>query len=121
MGWSRTRLRWTSALALAAMALQLVLSFGHVHLESLAGRHPTAIVADATWASSFPVQNSDGDVDDYCAICAAIHLASTSFLPDAPRFQIPAASQAIEHFSYAVFIFVAPQRTLFRSRAPPLA
>ena len=34
MRWVRTNRRWSTWLALAAMALQLVLSCGHIHLES---------------------------------------------------------------------------------------
>ena len=110
-------------LGLAAMLLQLVLSFGHVHLDGIRGGPSAAVAADAKAPSSqpSPAQNPANDGDSYCPICAAIHLASTSFLPDAPVLPVPFTSQTVEHFSQFAFAFVAPQRTAFQSRAPPLA
>jgi hypothetical protein len=68
-----------------------------------------------------PAQHPSNDADDYCAICATMHLAASSFLPDAPQWPVPFVSQTIEHYRHVVFVFVAPQRTAFQSRAPPLA
>ncbi len=119
----RTNWLWSTWLALAAMALQIALSFGHIHLESLGTGSVVASVA-ASKASSWqqkPAQHPANEADDYCAICATIHLTSSSFLPDAPLLPVPFASRTIEHFSHFAFVFVAPQRTAFQSRAPPLA
>ena len=124
MRWiRRTNRRWSTWLALAAMALQLVLSFGHIHLEKLASG---SVIASATTSKApssqqNPTQRPANEADDFCAICATIHLASTSFLPDAPLLSVPFASRTIEHFSNFNFIFVSPQRPAFQSRAPPLA
>jgi hypothetical protein len=123
MGWVRTKRPWGTWLALAAMSLQLVLSFGHIHLEKLASTSAVASVATANAPSSpqGPAQHPANEADDYCAICAAVHLASSSFLPDAPLLPVPFASRTIEHFSYFNSTFVSPQRAAFQSRAPPLA
>jgi hypothetical protein len=123
MRWVRTKRRSASWLALAAMALQLILSFGHLHLDLAASHAQTATVAHSKTAvvPTTPAQHPATDSDDYCAICATIHLTSTTFLPDAPQLPVPFVSQALEHFSYAAFVFIAPQRTAFQSRAPPLA
>ena len=121
--WVRTNRRWSSWLALAAMALQLVLSFGHIHLERLAsGSVITEMTAfEASSAQQNPAQHPANEADDYCAICATIHLASSSFLPDAPLLPVPIASRTIEHFGNFNFILVSPRRAAFQSRAPPLA
>ena len=105
------------------MTLQLALSFGHIHLEKFANGSAIAGVAASKAPSSQqnPNQHPANEADDYCAICANIHLASMSFLPDAPLFPVPFASQTIEHFGYFIFIAVPPQRAAFQSRAPPLA
>jgi hypothetical protein len=105
------------------MALQLVLSFGHIHLEHLARGSITAsvVASDAPSSQQNPAQHPANDADDYCAICATIHLASSTFLPDAPLLPVPFASRTIEHFDYFDFIFVSRQRVAFRARAPPLA
>src|SRR5262245_9242430 len=110
MRWARTRQRCGSWLALAAMALQLVLSFGHVHLEKFGGgsAFPSVAVSKAPSSQQNPTQQPAKDAADFCAICATIHLASTSFLPDAPLLPVPFASQTIEHFGSLNFIFVSP-------------
>ena len=123
MRWVRTNRRCGGWLALAAVALQVVLSFGHVHLEMLQSkdRRPAGRgVQSAGFAAVF-AQHPANEADDYCAICAIIHIASTSFLPDAPLLPVPFVSRTVEHFSHFAFVFVAPQRTAFQSRAPPLA
>ena len=105
------------------MALQLVLSFGHIHLEKLATDSAIASIAAANAPSpqQSPSQHPAGEADDYCAICAAVHLTASSLLPDAPLLPVPFASQTIEHSGYFNFTFVSPQRAAFQSRAPPLA
>ncbi len=123
MHWVRTNRRHGSWLALAALALQVVLSFGHVHLEGIRGGPPAAVAVNAKAPGSqpSPAQHPANDADDYCAICATIHLASTSFLPDAPQLPVLLVAQTIEHFHHVAFVAVARQRTPFQSRAPPLA
>jgi hypothetical protein len=68
-----------------------------------------------------PAQHPFNDADDYCAICATIHLVSSLFLPDAPQLPVPFVSHTLEHFDYDTFVFIPPQRAAFQSRAPPLA
>lgn len=112
--------RLTSGLALCVLALQLALSFGHVHLDGIyrtkAGAAVTGFVAKA---QPQPAPQS-GDNDDYCAICASIYLATSSFVPQAPSLPVPFASQLVEHVDCATTAFVAPRRAPFQSRAPPL-
>jgi hypothetical protein len=105
------------------MALQLALSFGHLHLDRIAPA-PTAFAVAAATSSGYPsspAQHPANDADDYCAICAIIHLASTSFVPDAPALPVPFTAEPVRHFSSVAFIVTAPRRTAFQSRAPPLA
>ena len=122
MGWVRIKRPWGTWLALAAMSLQLVLSFGHIHLGKLATDSAIASVTAAKAPSpQRPSQHPANEADDYCAICAAVHLTSSSFLPDAPLLPVPFASRITEHFGSFNFTFVSPQRAAFQSRAPPLA
>jgi hypothetical protein len=116
----RTNRRSGSWLGLTALALQLVLSFGHVHLEGIRSGTPALLTPERLATQPSPAQHPTHDADDYCAICATIHLASTSFLPDPPQLPVPFVSQTVEHFHHLAFIFIAPQRTAFQSRAPPL-
>jgi hypothetical protein len=115
MRWFRSNGRCGSSLALAALALQFVLSFGHVHLDA-ATRSP---VAGAPGAPSLPDQQGGGD--DYCAVCATIQLAANAFVPQAPQLAVPLAAQTIEHVDRVAVILVAPRHAPFQPRAPPLA
>jgi hypothetical protein len=122
MNWLRNNRRCASTLAVAAMALQLVLSFGHIHLEKLASGSAIATVAasKAPTSQQNPAQHPANATDDFCAICATIHFVSSSLLPDAALLPVPFASRTIEHFGYFNFILTLPQRAAFRSRAPPI-
>jgi hypothetical protein len=122
MRWIHHR-RFGSCLALAALVLQLVLSFGHVHLDGVHRTHPAlAVSGSAAQASPLgaPHPGNDAD-DDYCAICATIFLAANSFLPPAPQLPVPFVSRPIEHFAPGAVDFIVPRRAPFQSRAPPLA
>ena len=123
MRWIRTDRRWSTWLALAAMALQLVLSFGLIHLKKLASGSVIASVttSEAPSSQQNPTQHPANDADDFCAICATIHLTASSFLPDAPLLPVPHASRTTEHFGHFTFVFISPQRAAFQSRAPPVA
>ena len=117
------RKRFAGWLALTAVALQLVLTFGHVHVD---GNHRASLAVNATGSGtqvsqSAPGQQPGNDADDYCAICATISVAANSFIPQAPQLPALFASRLIEHFDLVADAFFPPQRTFFQSRAPPLA
>ena len=124
MRWVRTNRRRGAWLALAAMVLQLAISFGHIHLEDFGGKRSDLASVAASKALSAP-QDPTGhpasDADDTCPICAVIHLASSSFLPDAPVLPVPFAFRRTEHFTHFTVVFISPRRAPFQSRAPPLA
>jgi hypothetical protein len=121
MRWLRTNRRFGSSLGLAALALQLVVSFGHIHLEGIGGGAPALSSAQPPTSQPSPVQHPANDTDDYCPICAVMHLASSSFLPDAPQLPLAFISQPIEYRDDVAFIFVTPRLAAFQARAPPLA
>src|SRR5262245_36804016 len=89
MGWFRSRSRWGSYFALLALAVQLVLSFGHVHLEGSIPGHASALFAvhPANAAAAAAVNPSGkhlpAQADDRCPICALIHLAG-ALVPTTP-------------------------------------
>jgi len=118
-------------LALAALALQITLAFGHLHLNGLhlrgvsdGSRGTTFAPYRATLAQPSPQapgQNSNDD-DDYCAICASIFLVSSSFTPGPPVLPVPVGFQRIEHSFDNAYGCTEPRRRLaFQSRAPPAA
>jgi hypothetical protein len=123
MRWLRCDRRIGSSLALVALAIQLALSFGHVHLDAVQSTDPAvaAISPGAHSAKSLLAQQPGQDGDDYCAICASIYLASNSFVPSAPLLPVPSVSHSVEHFDHGAAVFISPRRLAFQSRAPPLA
>ena len=94
MRWLRSRKRAGSYLALFALAFQLAVSFGHVHLEhvaplsagasALAGAPPSA---DRD-APSKPAGREDL-ADDCCPICTLIHLAGALVPAEMPSLPLP--------------------------------
>jgi len=128
MGFARRHRQSGSLLALAALALQIMLSFGHVHLDTLRVRgspapHAAVEAASAALASTDRSAPSPADdADDYCAICASIFLVSNLFAPDAPQLPAPGTLARIDSFvDVALVLLVEPPRPAFRSRAPPRA
>jgi hypothetical protein len=126
MGWVHGHKRHGALLALAALALQIVLSFGHVHLDGIRAanaRQTVAVTHQAAVAQASrqgPAQNPGAD-DDYCAICASIYLASTSMIAHAPALPVQLGFHRIEHSYTATRDIAAPRRFAFQSRAPPAA
>jgi hypothetical protein len=126
MGWVRSRRRRGALFALLALALQIAVSFGHVHFDgaaraashiALASPHKIALAQASPQA---PGQNP-GDDDDYCAICASIFLVSTSFVSEPPRLPVPGGFERIRHVISAARGIAVPRRFAFQSRAPPAA
>ena len=124
MGWVWLHRRHGALLALIALALQIVVAFGHVHLRGLAqNSHATSAAQRAVLAdtkSHAPAQ-IPADNDDYCAICASIFLASSAFAPAPPKLLVPTNFQRVGHCFNAARSLAESLRLAFRSRAPPVA
>jgi hypothetical protein len=104
-----------------ALALQLVLSFGHVHARDFAGI-PGSPVAQAQ--VTVP-HGPDGDAADqandiYCAICATVALSGTLVLPALPALLPPASSTDVSHWYRLAHRRDRFEHALFSARAPPL-
>ena len=89
--------RFGSSAALCALIIQLVLSFGHMHPDTHSG-HSAATAAQlqtSDASGTTPTDNHhDGDGDDFCAICAALNLTSSSVLPTISLLTAPIDSAA---------------------------
>ena len=121
MRWFRANKTFGSRLALFALAVQLVLAFGHIHREDIYGSARPAAAAVPDGSQPLPANHPAKHSDDYCAICATVSLLGNSFVAAAPTLPLPATSQAIEQVDRIAIIFVAPRRAAFQSRAPPVA
>jgi hypothetical protein len=115
----RQGLRW---LALFALAVQFVLSLGHIHLP---GGEVTGLVfaqPDQCPTQLQSCQPSHQDEDpDACPICLATALVGSSVIPQPPTLPSPdmlAGTIEPEHFAQSLpYAFTAK----FRARAPPRA
>jgi hypothetical protein len=80
MNWFRATIRPFAQLALFALAVQMVVSFGHMHrddlgLPLLATAHWAHFPSSATQAVAGPADRDQYPLsDDYCPICASIAL-----------------------------------------------
>jgi hypothetical protein len=124
MRWFRSRAKVTSWLALFALAAQLAVSFGHVHAE-----RPALPTAAAALQAGSPVSGDvpavpgtpDRLADDFCAICALIHLAGTLIAGAAPSLPAPATFSQTRFQLIVAIALTAPPHASFRARAPPIA
>ena len=146
MKWCRSNVRHGSRLALFALAIQLLLSFGHFHGSSAQARalvtnHPGLHDAVSFAATHFgasdgvlhedasrPVgfrtssdHESDGQPTDDCAICAVMALANAMVVATPAYLSGPQAFA----FSYlttdAEFVDLNSARVAFQPRAPPIS
>jgi hypothetical protein len=114
-------------LAFFALACQLVLAFGHIHLGKAGGYAEAWAVAanagdhSASLTSPSHHTNPAGLVDDFCAICASISLASTLVIPAPPAVAPPNPFVLDLSWSFAAVEPASFDHLLFNARAPPHA
>ena len=131
MSWFRSHARLGSCLALFALAFQLAVSFGHVHIHGNASHRSTLITDGAAVSAVSHVEQAKpapshpaGDrsqADEYCPICALIHLARALVPAEAPAVPLPGFFGQLQYEAAVAFELTVSQRTLFRARAPPTA
>jgi hypothetical protein len=119
MRWIRRNSRFGSGAAIFALAIQLVLSFGHIHLAGIQGS-PAVIASSSQLQPNIPDDDDRGTTwHHFCAICVALNLTSSSVLPTAALPATPVdhphkwvADLHPAQVSYRVHF-------LFQPRAPP--
>jgi hypothetical protein len=116
VGWFRSRAQWGSGLALFALLLGLVLSFGHLHLHELPGA-PLVAASDVP-RSDVPPAGHDGR-NHFCDICATLQALGTGQLSAPPVLVLPVARATSGPPIVASAVVALPPRLSFRSRAPP--
>jgi len=116
MRWFRGNERGTAWLALLALAVQLAVSFGHVHVPDVHAGLTAGIAAGA----STPADDPQHPGPDGCAVCAVIHLAGTLALPAPVVLATPAFARVAWPASPAAATRPT-HRDQFRARGPPQA
>jgi hypothetical protein len=145
MKWFRSKVRFGSRLALFALAIQFVLSFGHFHDSAHAASLPTDVerpalrhaggalahiyVVDRIFrADAFkpvrlkiPSGVPAGQRDEDCAICAVMALASALVDATPPCLVAgPLAAVFVYLDDDAAFVDPKAARVAFQARAPPI-
>jgi hypothetical protein len=140
MKWFRRRIKTGSRLALFALAVQFVLSFGHFHpiapvqaapavqtglsLLDLAyiGTSATPDLAVQVTGTAPPARHdNDRHPADHCAICTVISLASSMLFTAPPVLLLPEAVEILFRTTNAEFVHLKSAPAAFHSRAPPLS
>jgi hypothetical protein len=112
-------------LALLALAVQVILSFGHVHLNTFARASTPSAAAIGSGAvfpgGGAPSHNPDGSPDADCQICAVMQLASMSAASVPPALPLPTSFRSIRLQAPAELAASSSPHALFQARAPPAA
>jgi hypothetical protein len=135
MKWFRTNIRSGARLALFALFVQFVLSFGHFH--AFATPSPAKATQSAPSAASDAdagkraadqqaqtkqgpgKQDHDQQLPDACAICAVMAMASTVLFAAPPILLLPEAIELLYRTTDAEFIHLKSAGVAFQPRAPP--
>jgi hypothetical protein len=122
MGWFRANRRIGGGLALIALVIHLVLSFGHLHVVT--SKSAVAALASAEQAVSIPHAPAEPlthpGIADSCAICANIHLAA-SLLVAWSAWLLPLQAEQELPGSIGPTNRPASLGTAVQARAPPIA
>jgi len=143
MKWFRSNIRRGSRLALFALAVQFVLSFGHFHASSAQAASALArqlvlhdaaggaahavnwtLRADALRAAPLKTSSDDapdGRLTDDCAICAVLALAGTMTIVTPPYLLGPQAVAFAHLITDAASVDLNSAGVAFQPRAPPVS
>jgi DUF2946 family protein len=139
MKWFRSNIKHGSRLALLALAIQFVLSFGHFHgvaaqaAPALQSGHAQSdpsytggllapdAVSQAGQQQPASDRDSDGHPNDGCAICAVMALANAVLFATPPVLLLPQAVEFLYLTTDAEFVHLNSARIAFQPRAPPIS
>jgi hypothetical protein len=148
MKWFRSNIRLASRLALFALAIQFLLSFGHFHGSRAqaapalvdakqSGLHDTVLLTAAHLTASDRASHEDasppvrlktssdhepgGQPTDDCAICAVMALANTVVVATPPYLLGPQAAAFLYLTTNAEFVDLNSACVAFQPRAPPIS
>ena len=137
MKWIRKHVKLGARLALFALAVQFVLSFGHFHPAQAAPafqgatsqtdflRAADLVAKDAASPSAYnqqlPHRDNHQQPADGCAICAVVAMAHGMLFATPPVLLLPQAIELLQLTTEAGFAHLGAAHRAFQSRAPPLS
>jgi hypothetical protein len=121
MRWIRRNRRIGAWAALFALAVQITLSFGHIHIGKIASATQAAHATQ--WQLSdrnAPARSGHhSDANDFCAICATIAMVASSVVPEPSLPVPPIAAPYAWSRQFASALRSRQAHFLFQARAPP--
>jgi hypothetical protein len=125
MRWFRDTIRQSTWLALIALAINLCLSFGHVHaIDGKASGRGIATMA-ASIASPDDGQNkghpNDGHADYLCPICMAATAMANALASAPPALPLEPDNATADRKIEDVVAIAEPSRAAFQPRGPPIS
>ena len=121
MRWFRTNRLFGARLALIALALQLVLTFGHVHAPSAATTQQISQLDRFGSQDRDHNRNHNGLADTDCPTCALIQLSAMSAPSVAPELPLPVAFAFVTLRPRSEIAAAPAPDAPFQARAPPAA
>ncbi|QPF86325.1 DUF2946 domain-containing protein [Bradyrhizobium genosp. L] len=140
MNWFRKHIRTGSRLALFALAVQFMLSFGHFHPLAMVHAAPavqtglsevdfTYIGTSATPDLAVQVvqtqppaqRDNDQQPADHCDICAVMSMAGSVLVATPPVLLLPEVVEFLRRTTDAEFLHLKAAPRAFHSRGPPLS
>ena len=121
MKWVRLNRRIGAWAALFALTLQLVLSYGHIHVDKslLSSASATTVAQQSAGRDGTPSAPQHRGADDFCAICATIGLLASSALPEAASLVVPVAVSSDWPHDFAGTFVPFDSHFHFQARGPP--
>jgi hypothetical protein len=124
MRWFRDHIRRGSWFALVALAINLGLSFGHIH--AIGGKGPgnrfVSIAAIALPDEEQAPGNHEGDQSDLlCPICMAAGAIGHALASAPPALPLALAESPIDLTIEPAIAIPQPPRAAFHSRGPPVS
>lgn len=107
-------------LALLAMVVQFVASYGHMDagdFNFLLHGHGATRVASGAWSGGGSGDGMAADID--CSICASMSLLGSSALPEGVRLPMPSSHGATLLAAFDALHLTPPAHLLFDTRGPP--
>ena len=133
MKWFRRNIRTGSRLALFALLLQFVLSFGHFHFNAAQAAPEVQLQIKLGYAQSLvpeapdqvqqqPSSHDDGKPSgEPCAICAVLSMANQLVFATPALLLLPDAIEVLFLVTDAEFAHLGSLWPAFQSRAPPVS
>jgi hypothetical protein len=120
MGRGRSTRLFGTGLALFALMLQLILSFGHIHADDLLPLAASGnVVLDRGQSATDHDDQLPGHAHDDCPICSVMYLAGTVVVPSSPVLSSPLQFVVTQFPPESTVFIIALFRPLPQIRDPP--